>query len=116
MNIEVILLIIFVIFLSVVLYVKRKKVVIQKIIFPFLYLIMYRTKLGINLMDKIAKKYNEYVKLFGYCSIGLGFLGMIYVSIAILMFIIKLVAFPAVSQPGVTLVLPFTNIPGIGYL
>ena len=116
MNIEIIIFVMFVLILGLVLLLNRKKLVLQKIFYPFLYLILYRTKLGIKLMNKIATMYNEVVKLFGYCSIGFAFLGMIYISVSILFFILKLIFRPDVSQPGVSLVLPFTNIPGIGYL
>ena len=67
-------------------------------------------------MDSWSKKYNGIVKLFGYCSVGFAFVGMVYVSLAIGLFVLKLIFFPEIQQPGVALVLPFTNIPGIGYL
>jgi membrane-associated protease RseP (regulator of RpoE activity) len=77
---------------------------------------MYRTKLGIKLMDKLATKYREQVKLFGYIVIGLGFIGMLYISFAIVMMFIGLIMKPAATEASMALVLPFTNIPGIGYL
>ena len=116
MSFDVIAFIIFIILLGLVLYLKRDKLDIQKVFFPFIYLILYRTKLGLRLMDSWSKKYNYIIKLFGYCSIGFGFVGMIYISLAIFMFVLKLIFFPSVSEPGVSLVLPFTNIPGVGYL
>jgi membrane-associated protease RseP (regulator of RpoE activity) len=115
-SFDVIAFIIFIILLGLVLYLKRDKLDIQKVFFPFIYLILYRTKLGLRLMDSWSKKYNYIIKLFGYCSIGFGFVGMIYISLAIFMFVLKLIFFPSVSEPGVSLVLPFTNIPGVGYL
>lgn len=109
-------LIVFLIVLGIILYTKRKQLVIQKLLFPVFYMIMLRTNAGIALMDKIANKYREWVKLFGYCSIGIAFAGMIYVSLGVLLFIVSLIIKPEIEQPGVSLVLPFTNIPGIGYL
>ncbi|MBT4541256.1 site-2 protease family protein [Candidatus Woesearchaeota archaeon] len=116
MDIQIIFAILFVIILGVFLIIKRKQLDVQKVFFPFIYIILYRTKLGIKLMDKISSKYREYVKLFGYISIGIGFVGMIYISVAVLLLMLKLVFQPMVTQPGMVLVLPFTNIPGIGFL
>ena len=116
MDYELVATIIFVVILGLFLLVKRKNLVLQKIAFPVLYLILYRSKFGLKLMDSLAAKYRETIKLFGYCSIGIGFFGMLYVSVSIIMFFIKLVFHPSVAEPGVSLVLPFTNIPGVGYL
>ena len=113
---DLILFILFLIALSVLLYFKKKELVVQKILHPFIYIIMYRTKLGLALMDKLASKYRGAVQLFGYVSVGVGFLGMLYVSLGILTFFIKLIFQPTVDTNGVSLVLPFTHIPGIGYL
>lgn len=95
---------------------KRDKIAVQKILFPLLYIILYRTNFGIKLMEKISTKYKEHVKLFGYCAIGLGFFGMIFMCINILIMFFRMVFMPKVAEPGISLVLPFTNIPGIGYL
>lgn len=107
---------VFLVFLLGFLLVKRKQLVVQKILFPVFYLIMLRTNAGISWMDRISEKYREWVKLFGYCSIGVGFIGMIYISLSILFFIFGLIFSPEIEQQGVSLVLPFTNIPGVGYL
>lgn len=116
MDFQVISAIIFVLFLTIFLYIKRKKIVIQKILFPLFYIVLYRTKLGLKLMDRISSKYREWIKLFGYICIGLGFLGMIAISYNIIVIIYKLVFVPQVIEAGFSLVLPFTNVPGIGYL
>ena len=113
---ELVALVVFAVFMFVYLYIKRKKVALQKILFPFFYLIMLRTGFGLKWMDHLSTKYREWVKLFGYCSIGIGFIGMIYISLSIVLFIVQLVFQPEISQPGVSLVLPFTHVPGIGYL
>ena len=113
---DLILFILFLIALSVLLYIKRKDLVVQKILHPFIYIIMYRTKLGLGLMEKMASKYRGAVQLFGYVSVGVGFFGMLYVSLGIFIFFIKLIFQPTVDTNGVSLVLPFTHIPGIGYL
>jgi len=116
MKIDIILCIVFVVALSIALYVKRKNITLQKILYPFFYIIMYRTTWGLGLMDKIASKYRAWVQLYGYIGVGIGFVGMAYISLGILMFVVKLIFIPSTDTTGVSLVLPFTNIPGIGYL
>ncbi|MBI5391334.1 site-2 protease family protein [Candidatus Woesearchaeota archaeon] len=115
-SLEVYLLIAFVVLLSLVLFLNRKKLSLEKIAFPLLYLILYRTKFGLNLMDRWAKKYNGLVKNLGYACIGFSFIGMLVVSFSLLWTGYQYVAHPQQNTPGVALVLPFTNIPGIGYL
>lgn len=111
-----VLFILFVLVLSIILYIKRKELAVQKIAYPFVYIIMHRTTWGIALMEKISSKYRAAVQLFGYISVGIGFAGMLYISFAILLLFWQLIFQPAKDVSGVSLVLPFTNIPGIGYL
>jgi len=115
MDIQVIAAVIFVIFLAVFVFIKRKNVSLQKLIFPLIYLVLYRSNFGLKFMDKFAKKHKESVQFFGYCCIGLSIVGMVFISINILLMIYNLIVSP-VAQPGVALVLPFTTVPGIGYL
>jgi len=113
--VDLALFIIFIIFLGVFLLIRRKQIGVQKIASYFLYLILYRSNFGIKFMKKISEKYRELIKFFGYCCVGLGVFLMVYVSFGILLMLVKLVREP-VQDAGVALVLPFTNIPGIGYL
>lgn len=115
-SFDLILFILFLLGLSIILYVKRKELVVQKIIHPFLYIVMYRTTWGLALMERISSKYRAWVQLYGYIAVGIGFVGMLYISLGVLYFLIKLILFPTAEATGVSLVLPFTNIPGIGYL
>ncbi|MBI3032683.1 site-2 protease family protein [Candidatus Woesearchaeota archaeon] len=115
-NFEIVLAMVFVLFLSAFLYHKRDKLHIQKIVFPLIFMILYKSKFGISLMDKIATKYREWVKLFGYISAGVGFIGMFFVTYSVIQLMIKLITAPATTPSGVVPVLPFTNIPGLGYL
>lgn len=112
---EIILAVIFVLFLTVFVAIKRKKMAIQKILFPFFYLILYRSNFGLKFMRKFAKKHRSLVQLFGYSCIGISIIGMFYISITMIYIIYKTIVTPAVD-PGFALVLPFTNIPGVGYL
>lgn len=112
---EIILASAFALFFIIFLYIKRKNIVIQKIIYPVLYLILYRSNFGIKFMKRFSKKYKEIIKFFGYCCIGIGFLGMIFISLNIILMLVMMILKPATDM-GAALVLPFTNIPGIGYL
>ncbi len=67
-------------------------------------------------MDRFSQKYRQLIIFFGYCCIGLSFVGLIFISVNIILLIWQLIAKPALAQPGVALVLPFTHVPGIGYL
>ena len=112
------LLVLFVILLIWFLRKKVKHIVEQKLIavlgFPIVSMVMVRTKWGISLMLNWAKKYNGLVRFFGYFSIGIGAIGLV-LNIGMLGLIIKAVLDrPELQQVG--LVLPFTNIPGLGYL
>lgn len=108
-------LIVFVILLTAFVVYKRKKIEIQKMLFPIIYAGLYRTNFGLNFINKVSSKYKEWVKLFGYCGIGVGFLGMVLIVVSILQAV-----FTAITQPsapaGVVPVLPQMNIPGIGFL
>jgi len=119
LNFDILSAVIFVIVMIIVLYVNRSKLGMQKLIaigkIPILYLLLFRTQIGLKLMDKISTKYREAVRLFGYCSIGIGFFGMILVSLMMILSILLLIFKPEIEN-GAALILPFTNIPGLGYL
>lgn len=116
MNFDIITLSIFILLMSIFLYIKRKEIDIQKLLFPIFYLILYRTTLGLKLMDKISKKYKELIKLIGYICVGFSFLGMLYISYGIIIIMLKFFISPKTTDTGFTLVLPGTSIPGVGYL
>ena len=107
--------IIFIIFLTAFILIRRKKITVQKILYPVFYLMLYKSDFGIRFMNKIADKYREVVKFFGYVCIGISFVGMIFVSINILLILFNIFAAPT-AETGVALILPFTNVPGFGHL
>ncbi len=76
MNLDLILLVVFALLLGLLMYIKREKVAVEKIAFPFIYIVMYKTKIGIDLMDKIAKKFPKFTKIFGFLGVIFGFLTM----------------------------------------
>ena len=98
--------IIFIFLLTLILYLERKKITIQKIFFPVLYFVMYKTKIGLNFMNWSAKKYQRFFRYFGYFGVAIGFLGMILISVALLTTFYKLFFVPA-APLAVGLVLPF---------
>lgn len=98
--------IIFLIALSILIYVKRKDFELQKIMFPLLYSGMLRTQLGVSSMDKLAKRYPRFWHWFGIVGIVVGFLGMIGIAILLLQNLWKIIFIPE-AVPGVGLVLPF---------
>lgn len=115
MDIQIIAAILFVLFMTFFLLRNRKGIVIQKILHPLLYMILYKSNFGIKFINRFVEKYKEQIKFFGYCCIGFGFLGMVYVTLNVILMLYVLVKSPVQVQ-GVSLVLPFTNVPGIGYL
>jgi len=88
------------------LYSKRKKIVIQKILFPFLYFSMYKTKLGLKSMDNMAKKHPKFLRYLAYVGIAIGFLGMAAMSVMLVNNFYNLITKPA-AVSGVGVVLPF---------
>ncbi len=57
----------------------KKRIKVEKIFFPLVYMVLYRTKIGLLFMDRIAKRYPKCVSVFAYLSIVVGFLGMIII-------------------------------------
>ena len=91
-------------------YVKRKNVQIQA-----KFIVLYRTLLGIRFIEKFSEKYREWVKLFGFIGIGVGYIGMVLIAFLLISNLIQVFLKP--EQPsGVALVLPGVEIPGFGIL
>jgi len=84
----------------------KEKIYIQKIAFPILYFVMYRTKLGINFMENMSRKIPRLLKYIAYTGIFIGFLGMLFISYSLIHNLIRLMTTPAATG-GVALVLPF---------
>ncbi len=98
--------IVFIVALAIFLYLKRKNLETKQIIPYFFYFSMYKTKLGIKLMDSLAKKFRKITLYLGYLGIVAGFLGMAFISWSLLQNIYVLFTKPG-AAPGVGLVLPF---------
>jgi len=116
MIFDVISAILFVIILGALVYIKRDKIIVQKIAFPALYIVMFRTSWGLKLMDRISGRFKELIKFIGYCIIGFAFMGMFYIGLSIFLLLWLLIFRPEAEETATSLILPFTNVAGIGFL
>src|SRR3989338_4522554 len=106
MDFQTIAAVAFIAVLTIFLLLKRKNLDTKQIIPYFLYFSMYRTKLGLKLMDAVAKRYRKLMVYIGYFGVFIGFVGMAVISYALVSNIFMLFTKPE-STPGVGLVLPF---------
>ena len=105
-DVQTIAAIIFLIFLLIFILAKRKQMQTQKILSPFIYFLMYKTKLGLRFMDNFSKKFRKPLTFIGYIGIFACFLGMALISYALVQNIYALFTKPEATS-GVGLVLPF---------
>jgi membrane-associated protease RseP (regulator of RpoE activity) len=99
--------ILFILILGIVLWFKRDKLVIQKWIYPLLYLVMYRTKWGLKKMDSIARNNPKLVKYISYTGVYIGFVGML-ITVGFLLFTIYKV-FMGSTEAAVGIAQPFVK-------
>ena len=102
--------IVFAVLLAVLLYFNRKKLDTKFLVPYFIYFSMYKTRVGLGLMDSAAKKFRKTAVYIGYFGIFVGFLGMAFIAFGLIKNIFTFFAKPQAAQ-GVGLVLPF---PGKG--
>lgn len=98
--------IIFLVILTIFVFLKRKNLDTKFIIPYFLYFSMYRTTWGLKLMDSMAQKYRRAMTFLGYLGVLIGFIGMALISYGLINNIYLLYTKPE-ATPGVGLVLPF---------
>jgi len=91
--------------LTYFIYRHRKKIVLQKILYPLLYVVLYRTKWGLGFMDRTAKKHPRFWKWVGYIGIVIGYIGMVFISYLLIENVINLFTSPE-QAAGAGLVLP----------
>ena len=89
--------------LALIVYFNRHKLTFHK--FGIFYAAMYRTKAGLPTMDKLAKKYGHLFEKLAPWIIGLGFVGMAFVTIDLARSLISVLI--GSSTPTVGVVLPF---------
>jgi membrane-associated protease RseP (regulator of RpoE activity) len=112
MNYDLLFLVIFGLIVLGIMLLNKKRTEIQKIAFPILYMIIYRTKLGLSSMDKLAKKFPKTLTVLSYISIGLGYIGMAFITFFLFKGLYDVIFFNAPSPVG--LVLPgIESVPGL---
>ncbi len=84
----------------------RNKFEVQAKIF-----VMYRTKLGLRLMDYLSKKIPRILKVFSFTGVVVGFAGMAYITYFIIRYTLKFIFIPG-TEPPLAPVLPGVSIPG----
>lgn len=87
-------------------YINRKKFIIEAKIIA-----LYKTKIGLKLMDKIGKKHSELIKIIGYIGIGVGFIVMVYITSSLVINLYQLLTIPG-TMSAVAPVLPGVRVPG----
>lgn len=109
---DIIFLIAFLIFTIIFIYKNRKKVEREGILF------IYRTKIGLKLIDKLSKKNQKLLAFISYLSIFSGYLFM-FLSLSFLLFSLKLMSISKVisKSPPLIPILPYIDkIAGIKFL
>lgn len=106
LDVQTIASIIFVLFLTLFIFLKRKNMQTQKILFPLLYFSMYRTQYGIKFMDNFARRFRKLLVFLGYAGIVAGFAGMILISYFLVQSLIPLLTQPD-AKASISPVLPF---------
>lgn len=106
MDLQIFAAILFILLMIYFLLKNKEKIHLQKIAFPLLYFVMYRTKFGIAFMEKAAKKIPRILKWAAYAGVFIGFLGMVLISYSLIHNLIRMITTPATTA-GVALVLPF---------
>ncbi len=114
MDIQAIAALTFIFLLTAYLIRIRKRLDLQKILFPFLYLIMYRSQFGLGFMKRFARRYPRTVRYFGNAAVVVGFLGMILISVQLIFVLFQMLTTPD-APPGVAPVLP-VDAPGVVYV
>src|SRR3989344_9668639 len=74
----------------ILLILNRKKIVTQAKV-----ILLYRMKWGLRWMDKYAKKFREWIILFGYIGVGAGYVGLIIISYILIKNLYDLIVQPA---------------------
>ena len=106
MNWNIISLLLFYGFILLIYYKYKEKFTVESKVF-----IMYKSQLGVSLMDRIAKKFPRFFKYLAYLSVLTGFAGMGFILYFIVKETVKFLAVPG-SAPPLSPVLPGIEIPG----
>ena len=111
-NFDFSLLLIFGLILGIILILNKKRLELQKIIFPVLYLVLYKTKWGLKAMDSFAKRISKKAKnVLSYTSITTGFIGMAFILFTFLQSVYRYIFIE--KEMIVAPLLPGVTIPGL---
>ena len=110
MNINLISAILFYSIIFILIYVNRKKFEIQGKVIA-----LYKTKIGLKLMDKIALSHPKLLRFLSTSGIYVCFLGMIIITLFLLKGIYNLIFTPDAGAV-ISLVIPGIKIPGFIYV
>ncbi|MBS3172470.1 site-2 protease family protein [Candidatus Woesearchaeota archaeon] len=113
-NIDYFFLVLFGLVLTIFLLSNKKKVEVQKVVYYFIYMIMYRTKWGLKKMDSIAAKLKKHKNALSYTSITIGFIGMALMTFLFLLSVYRY--FFVKKEAVVAPLLPGATIPGLPHL
>ena len=106
MNIQAIAALVFLTFMLLFVILNRKKIIVQKILFPVIYFVMYKSQFGIQWMDRVASRFPRTLKLIGVLGVIVGFLGMVLITYELVSSSAKLLI-QKDAIPTVKPVLPF---------
>ncbi len=100
-------------FLLWFLFKNKRRVEVQKFLFPLFYFVMYRTRLGLNLMDVLSKKFSGFQRAFFSFGFVFSFFGMflvcfLFIFASVNIFLVK-------EAPGAMIVAPI-NVKGVFYV
>src|SRR4030043_227352 len=118
---DIALLIIFVACISIFLFIKRKNLKREGLLF------LYKTKIGVKIIDRIGKKYEKLLNVLSYVSIGLGFFLMagalyfVYTIVKIYVFrpdIVSQIKIPPIMPliPYIDKIAPNLNLPAFYFI
>jgi membrane-associated protease RseP (regulator of RpoE activity) len=103
--IDISLLVIFVIFISIFLYRKRKNLKKEGLLF------LYKTTWGMKIIDRIGKKYQKTLHFMSYVTIGIGYLLMVSMLYLFGKIVYIYIAYPsvvrAIKVPPITPLIPY---------
>lgn len=109
MNINLISAVIFYLIILLLIITHRKKFDIQAKIFA-----LYKTKIGLKLMDKIAGKFPKTLAFLGYFGIVIALLGMILIVYSLVQGTISLLLVPT-APATIAPIIPGVKIPGVPF-
>ncbi|HDP73705.1 MAG TPA: hypothetical protein ENN46_01975 [Candidatus Woesearchaeota archaeon] len=113
-SLEMALFFVFILIMGAFLFFKRKRLTIEWVLKPVIYLMLYKTKLGIGFIDFLAKKAGGLIRIIGYLFAVAGIAIMPLITWLLAKSFYDMAVAPG-SVPGVGLVLPIP-IKGVFYV